>query len=61
MREDSPTCNRDTLRILMSLVTGNGWKIQRNDVPAAFLQGGKLTRDIYIRPPFEAESGNIWK
>ena len=25
------------------------------------MQGRKITRDIYIRPPFEAESDKLWK
>ena len=49
------------LQILLSLVSGKGWKIQHIDVQAAFLQGRKITRDIYITPPFEAESDKIWK
>ena len=61
IRKDSPTCSRDTLRILCSLVAGKGWRIQHIDVQAAFLQGRRITRDIYIRPPFEAESDKLWK
>ena len=61
IHKDSPTCSRDTLRILFSLVAGKGWRIQHIDVQAAFLQGRRITRDIYIRPPFEAESDKLWK
>ena len=61
IRKDSPTCSRDTLRILFSLVAGKGWRIQHIDVQAAFLQGRRIMRDIYIRPPFEAESDKLWK
>ena len=61
IRTDSPTCSRDTLRVLMSLVVSIGWIIQHIDVESAFLQGKRLDRDVYIRPPLEAETDNLWK
>ena len=61
IRTDSPTCSRDTLRVLMSIVVGIGWTIQHIDVESAFLQGKQLDREVYIRPPLEAETNVLWK
>ena len=61
IRTDSPTCSRDTLRVLMSLVVSMGWNIKHIDVESAFLQGKKLDREVFIRPPLEAETDKIWK
>ena len=61
IRTDSPTCSRDTMRVLMSIVVGVGWTIQHIDVESAFLQGKQLDRDVYIRPPLEAETDFLWK
>ena len=61
IRTDSPTCSRDTLRVLMSLVVGIGWTIQHIDVESAFLQGKQLEREVYIRTPLEAETDLLWK
>ena len=46
---------------MLSLISHYQWKIQHIDVQAAFLQGKKITREVYIRPPPEAESDKLWK
>ena len=61
IRKDSPTCNRDSIRLLLTVVANEGWKLQHIDVQTAFLQGKKITRDIFIMPPKEAETWKIWK
>ena len=60
-RKDSPTCNKDTIRSLLMLVSTNNWKIRHIDVQAAFLQGKAITREVFIRPPVEAETTYLWK
>ena len=61
IRKDSPTCNKDTIRSLLMLVSTNNWKIRHIDVQAAFLQGKAITREVFIRPPVEAETTYLWK
>ena len=41
----------------------NLWKCNSIDVKAAFLQGSHLDRDVYLRPPKEADNsaGILWK
>ena len=45
----------------MSLVVSMGWTIRHIDVESAFLQGKQLDREVYIRPPLEAETDKLWK
>ena len=56
IRKDSPTCNRDSIRLLLTVVAQEEWKLQHIDVQAAFLQGKKISRDVFIIPPKEAET-----
>ena len=38
------------------------WKINSIDIKAAFLQGKSIDRDLYLKPPKEAEAqGRLWK
>ena len=61
VRTDSPTCSKETIRIALSIAASEKWKCNSLDVKAAFLQGNPLTRDIYVKPPKEAKTQNIWK
>ena len=59
---DSPTCNKDSLRVVISLISSMNWVLNSFDVTAAFLQGKSLERDIFLKPPKEANSsGKVWK
>ena len=60
--KDSPTMQKPTLRLLLTLATLFGWIIKAVDVSSAFLQGNKLDREVFVRPPVEAqENGKLWK
>ena len=59
IRKDSPTCNRDSIRLLLTVVAKEGWKLQHIDVQTAFLQGKKITRDIFIMPPKKRKHGKF--
>ena len=62
LRKDSPTCLRESLKIVISLIVANGWVCKSLDVYAAFLQGKPIERDLYIEPPKEyKKDGFIWK
>ena len=62
MATDSPTCNKDSLRVVISLIASKGWTINSLDIKAAFLQGKELDRDVYLKPPKEANvTGKLWK
>ena len=58
---DSPTCCRENLRALFAIIASNHWKIRTLDIKAAFLQGQKVDRNIYLEPPVEAGTDKLWK
>ena len=62
LQKDSPTCATESLRLLVALICQRQWTPHSMDIKSAFLQGMSLSRDVYIKPPPEAESeGTLWK
>ena len=60
-RTDSPTCMKESLRLILSVSSSNGWSIHSLDIKAAFLQGKQIDRELYLRPPKEAKApGKLW-
>ena len=54
---ESPTCGRDTVKALLSLVPDNKWRIATFDVSSAFFQGDSLQREVYVKDP---EGPGFW-
>ena len=60
-RKDSPTCSKESLRITLALIAASKWNCKSMDIRQAFLQGNSLEREIFIKPPKEADSQGIWR
>ena len=61
LRTDSPTCMRETLRLVLSMANSMHWHINSIDIKAAFLQGKSIDRQLYLKPPKEANcEGKVW-
>ena len=60
-RTDSPTCMRESVRIVLCIITSKSWILHSIDYKTAFLQGKPIERDLYIKPPKEANTSMIWK
>ena len=60
---DSPTCTKEGLRLVLSVIASNNWVCSALDVKCAFLQGRPIERDVYIKPPKEAglPPNKLWK
>ena len=58
---DLPCCSRIGVRSIFVLIASNRWKVQPIDVKTAFLQGKKIERTVYLRPPKEANTNKIWR
>ena len=59
---DSPTIQKASIRMILTLATTNKWSLQAIDIKSAFLQGDKLTRKVFVKPPKEANLPNkLWK
>lgn len=62
IRSDSPTCQKENIRMLLSLAVAKEWTVNSLDVKAAFLQGKAIERNIYLMPPKEFRKDHVlWK
>jgi transposase InsO family protein len=59
---DSPTLQKANLRTVLAIAAAKEWTITATDIKSAFLQGSEMTRDVYVKPPLEANMpGKLWK
>lgn len=61
VRKDSPCCSKDGIRIALFIIATQKWKLKSFDVKGAFLQGAAIEREVYVRPPKEANTNNVWR
>ena len=61
LRSDSPTCSKESLRILLSILAGNHWDLRSMDIKGAFLQGLPISRELYLQPPHGFGQNKLWK
>ena len=52
-RTDAPTCAPTAVRMAKAIAASRGWRATTFDVTTAFLQGKKISRQLYIRAPHE--------
>lgn len=60
IKKDSPTCCKESLRLFLAIAAQRNWCVNSMDIKTAFLQGSPLHRNVYIRPPQEADTNKIW-
>ena len=61
IEKDSPTCTSESLKMILSIIAQNEWVPNPMDVKTAFLQGDLLDRQVFLRPPKEANQiGKLW-
>ena len=61
-QSDSPCCNQETTRVVLSVIASKEWNINSLDIKAAFLQGNEIDREIFLKPPKEANSPDkLWR
>ena len=59
---DSPTIQKYTLRTALAIAASKEWEITATDIKSAFLQGSELEREVYVKPPREANNkGKLWR
>ena len=63
IQSDSPTASKELMRIFLSILCSKGWDINSLDVKAAFLQSKTFDRDVFLKPPKEANCAPdvLWK
>ena len=60
LQTDSPTCSKETLRLALCILASNSWKLHSLDVKSAFLQGQPINRDVFLKPPAQANARGVW-
>ena len=61
-QSDSPTAQKESMKIFLAVAANEGYKIKTLDVTSAFLQGCSLKREVFVQPPPECQKdGLIWK
>ena len=58
--KDSPICFKDSFHLVLSIIVSNSWINHSLDIKPAFLKGKKFDRDVYLKPPKEAEKLKLW-
>ena len=60
---ESPTVFKNTLKVVLAIAANQQWQLTTIDIKAAFLQGNKIERNVYVIPPKEAhvEKGYLWR
>ena len=61
LRKDSPTCSRESVRMLLAIASSKNWSCNLVDIQAAYLQGNPIEREVYLQPPPEYDNGYVWK
>ena len=46
---------------MLALIAQKKWKLNAIDIKTSFLQGDKINREIYVTPPNEANTTNVWQ
>ena len=61
LQTDSPTCSKESLRLLLCIISCHSWRLHSLDVKSAFLQGANMEREVFIKPPKEANTTSLWR
>ena len=61
LNKEAPTCGTDIVRLTTAIASSIGWNCHTVDVKAAYLQGDKINREVYLKPPDEFNKGQLWK
>ena len=55
-----PKCCKENFRKILLIVSFE-WKIHLLDIKSVFLQGQPINRNIFLKPPPEVDTINLWK
>lgn len=63
IQADAPTVSKSVLRMCLAIASSQSWTLKTTDIKSAFLQGKPLDRDVFLKPPKEADlpDGKVWK
>ena len=56
IKTDSPTCSKESLRLIMAICSAYSWVCHSLSIKAAFLQGNSIEREVFLKSPSEANA-----
>ena len=61
IRSDAPTASKEAIKLTLAIAANEGFTVKSGDIKSAYLQGGAMDRNIFVRPPKEANVKNkLW-
>ena len=62
LQQGSPTCTKESMRLILTLLACNKWPCNAIDIKSAFLQEKQIERPVFLIPPPEFQEQNtVWK
>lgn len=61
LRTDSPTCSKESLRMVLCILAAKDWQLRSIDIKSAYLQGHPISRVLFLQPPKCAKTDKLWK
>ena len=63
IQSDSPTCSKESIRIILNIIATLQWDVKSIDITSAFLQSNDINRDVFVKPPKESgeDTDIVWK
>ena len=49
--KDSPTCTKESMRLILTLLASKNWPCNAIDIKSAFLQGKQIERPVFLIHP----------
>ena len=62
LKTDSPTYSHEVMYLVMLTASIMKWQVEIHDFTSAFLQGGMLEREVFLRlPPAVCPESEVWR
>ena len=58
---NSPTCSKESMRLVLNIITSSKWLWWSIDIKSAFLQNKNIDRVVYVKPPKDCQDTTLWK
>lgn len=57
--KDSPTCTKESLRLILTLIVSNRWSCNAIDIKSASIKLKQIEKPVFFIPPPECQEQNI--
>ena len=59
-RIEAPTCSGEGLKMCLSVIQKESWKVRSINIKTTYLQGKNIERTTVVKPPREAKTEKLW-